>query len=561
MEIVSGAWKRRILGNGKEPDWRSYTLCILECLQDSLRRRDVFVSTSERWGDPRAKLLRGAEWEEARPSLCRVLNRDPDPKPEIAHLTEALDAAYRTTAANLPQNTAVQLDPGGGFTLSHLDKLPEPTSLERLRQRVTRLLPRVDLPEILLEINVRTGFTSEFTHLSESSARTSDLCVSLCAVLLSQACNIGLEPLVRKEHPALSRDRLEWVQHNFLRAETLTRANALLVEAQSRIGLTRAWGGGEVASADGLRFVVPVRTLHAGPNPKYFNAGRGITYYNFTSNQFSGLHGIIIPGTTHEGPYILEGLLEQQTVLRPIEVMADTAAYSDLLFGLFWLLGYQFSPRLADVGEARLWRIDPTTDYGVLNGLARQRVNTDLISKNWDDLLRVAGSLKMNTICASELIRSLLRGKRPSVLTRAIAELGRIPKTLYLLHYMDDEAYRRRILVQLNRHEGRHSLAREVAHGRRGELRQRYREGQEDQLGALGLVVNVIVLWNTLYMDVALDHLRERGETVNDADVARLSPLGWEHINLLGRYLFALSERILRGELRPLLLEASSEPY
>jgi TnpA family transposase len=86
---------------------------------------------------------------------------------------------------------------------------------------------------------------------------------------------------------------------------------------------------------------------------------------------------------------------------------------------------------------------------------------------------------------------------------RAIAELGRVAKTLYLLAYLDDASYRRRILTQLNRGEARHSLARAVFHGQRGELRQRYREGQEDQLSALGLVVNAIVLWNTRYMEAA----------------------------------------------------------
>jgi len=125
-------------------------------------------------------------------------------------------------------------------------------------------------------------------------------------------------------------------------------------------------------------------------------------------------------------------------------------------------------------------------------------------------------------------------------------------KSLYLLSYIDDEAYRRRILVQLNRGEGRHQLARAVFHGKRGELRQRYREGQEDQLGALGLVVNVIVLWNTIYMDVALNQLRAEGFDVRDEDVARLSPLGFEHINMLGRYAFTLPDAVARGELRPL---------
>ena len=125
-------------------------------------------------------------------------------------------------------------------------------------------------------------------------------------------------------------------------------------------------------------------------------------------------------------------------------------------------------------------------------------------------------------------------------------------KSLYLLAYIGDEGYRRRILAQLNRGEGRHQLARAVFHGKRGELRQRYREGQEDQLGALGLVVNVIVLWNTIYMDAALNRLRAEGYDVRDEDVARLSPLGFEHINMLGRYACVLPDAVARGELRPL---------
>ena len=95
---------------------------------------------------------------------------------------------------------------------------------------------------------------------------------------------------------------------------------------------------------------------------------------------------------------------------------------------------------------------------------------------------------------ATDLTRVLQTNDRPTRLARALQELGRLIKSLYMLRFIDDETYRRRILVQLNRGEGRHSVARVVFHGKRGELRQRYREGQEDQLGALGLVVNMITL-------------------------------------------------------------------
>ena len=96
-------------------------------------------------------------------------------------------------------------------------------------------------------------------------------------------------------------------------------------------------------------------------------------------------------------------------------------------------------------------------------------------------------------------------------------------------------------------------------HGKRGELRQHYREGQEDQLDALGLVVNIIVLWNTIYMDAALEQLRKDGFPVNPEDVARLSSLIYDHINFHGRYAFALPDFVARGQLRPLRQECSSE--
>src|SRR6266702_2961365 len=146
-------------------------------------------------------------------------------------------------------------------------------------------------------------------------------------------------------------------------------------------------------------------------------------------------------------------------------------------------------------------------------------------------------------------MRTLRVDDRPTRLAQAVAEVGRIDKTIHSLTYVDDESKRRRTLTQLNRGEDRHNLARAVFHGKRGELRQRYREGQEDQLGALGLVVNVIVLWNTIYIDAALEQLRREGYPVEPEDVARLSPLCFEHINLLGRYAFALPESVARGEL------------
>jgi len=554
-DIVDKAWQRHVVGEDGRIDAQAFAFCALDKLRVALRRRDVFVTPSWRYADPRAGLLAGAEWELTRPIICRSLGLTAQPAPTLTMLAQELDATYRAVAARLPDNEAVRFETIAGkkeLVLSPLDKLDEPSSLVALRNEIKARMPRVDLPEILLEIAARTGCMDAFTHLTERTARAADLTTSLCAVLLAEACNTGPEPFVRQDTPALRRDRLLWVDQNYVRDDTLIAANAVLVAAQSRIALARTWGGGDVASADGMRFVVPVRTIHAGPNPKYFNRGRGVTWYNLLSDQGTGLNAITVPGTLRDSLVLLAVVLEQQTDLQPTQIMTDTGAYSDVVFGLFRLLGYRFSPRLADIGGTRFWRVDAQADYGELNALARQRVSFDRVTPHWDDVLRLIGSLKLGLVPAMGIMRTLQVDERPTRLAQAIAEIGRIDKTIHTLNFIDDETRRRGTLLQLNLGEGRHSLARDVFHGKRGELYQRYREGQEDQLSALGLVVNMIALWNTLYMDAVLDQLRREGFPVRPEDEARLSPFGHEHINMLGRYSFAVPEAVARGELRPL---------
>ncbi len=377
-----------------------------------------------------------------------------------------------------------------------------------------------------------------------------DLPLSVAAVLVAEACNIGLRPVVKPGVAALSRDRLSHVDQNYVRTETHAAANGRLIEFQAGIELAQAWGGGLVASVDGLRFVVPVATINAGPNPHYFGLRRGATWLNAVNDQYAGIGALVIPGTIRDCLYVLDLLLNIEGGPRPEVVVTDSASYTDIVFGLFRILGYQFSPRIADLTDTRFWRMEVGADYGALNSLARFRISLSRIRENWPDMLRVAGSLQTGAVRAYDLMRMLSRDGRPSKLGRAFAEYGRIPKTLHLLSFIDvDDGYRRQISAQLNLHEERHRLSRKIFHGQRGELRQRYREGQEDQLEALGLVLNAVVLWNTRYTDLALAHLRRTGYQVRFEDIARLSPVGFKHLNFQGRYAFSRPEP---GRLRPL---------
>ncbi len=166
--------------------------------------------------------------------------------------------------------------------------------------------------------------------------------------------------------------RLSHVDQNYVRTETIPAANAVLVEAQGGVELAQSWGGGQQASADGLHFVVRVRTINAGPNPRY-SATDGVSPGSTTSPTRSPASpAVLVPGTLRDSLFILNGLLDNETAVQPAQVTTDTASYSEQVFGLFHLLGYQFSPRLADLADQRFWRIDRAADYGPLNA-ARNR--------------------------------------------------------------------------------------------------------------------------------------------------------------------------------------------
>lgn len=565
--LVSPAWQRAVLHSPGLPqgavDRDAYVVCVLEQLHRALSRRDVFAHPSRRWADPRALLLEGERWEAVSADVLAGLGLTEPAPVLLARQLVTLDAAWKQTAARLGEagddaRARVVAGPDGRarLHLDHLEVVGEPDSLLWLRRTAQAMLPRIDLPELLLEVHAWTGFLHSYTNLAGTPTRTKDLPVSVAALLVAEACNVGLTPVVKPGEAALSRDRLAHVDQYYLRADNHAAANAVLIDAQAQVPIARSWGGGLLASVDGLRFVVPVRTINAGPSPKYFGHKRGITWLNAVNDQVAGIGQMVVPGTPRDSLFILDALLNLDAGPKPEIVTTDNASYSDMVFGLFAVLGYRFAPRFADLPDQRYWRAplpDPLPDevalsaeqaaigdYGPLEAIARHTINIGKIETQWPDMLRVAGSLVTDQVRAYDLLRMFGRDGRPTPLGQAFTEYGRIAKTLHLLALVDpvDGTYQRRMNRQLTVQESRHALARKICHGNRGQIRQAYREGQEDQLAALGLVLNAVVLWNTRYLNAIVEQLRSDGQAVREEDVIRLSPLGHAHLNCLGRYAF-----------------------
>src|SRR5664279_784932 len=165
--------------------------------------------------------------------------------------------------------------------------------------------------------------------------------------------NVGFGPVTSPGVEALTRDRSHHVDQNYVRFETLAAANTDLVDAQTEIGLAQT----------GCGFVVPVRTIHARPNPKYFGRKRGITWLNMLNDQSAGLAAQVLRGTPRDSLHTINVVLSQQGGKVPEAIITDTGSYSEIVFGLLHLVGRQYRPELANLPDQRLWRVDPNADY------------------------------------------------------------------------------------------------------------------------------------------------------------------------------------------------------
>lgn len=216
------------------------------------------------------------------------------------------------------------------------------------------------------------------------------------------------------------------------------------------------------------------------------------------------------------------------------------------------LLGFRFAPRLRDLADSKLFTIQMPNEFPKLENILRGRINTKIIQENFDDVLRVAHSIREGKVSGSLIMGKLGSYARQNKLATTLREMGRIEKTIFILDYISNETLRRRIQRGLNTGEAMNGLARALFFGKRGELRERGIQNQLQRASALNILINAISVWNTVYLTEATKLLEEKGNLREDL-LKHVSPLGWEHINFLGEYNFDTSKVASLNSLRPLI--------
>jgi TnpA family transposase len=327
-----------------------------------------------------------------------------------------------------------------------------------------------------------------------------------------------------------------------------------LVNYHHALPFSPLWGSGILSSSDGQRCPVSGKNRHARPFPPPLGYGLGITFYSWTSDQLSqyGTKPVVI--TVRDSTYVLDEICNSATDLPIVEHTTDTAGATEMIFALFDLLGYRFTPRLRDIGGRRLYTsgsID-LQQYPRLRPHGTGRSNRQRVLDWWDERLRTGGSLKLGWVTASLLVQKLQAYPQKNALAPALQEYGRLVRTLHVLRWYGNPEDRRRVMRQLNKGEALHDLRSSLVIANKGQLRRKRGEARTHQASCLNLVTNAVILWNTVDMAVAVEQLKQEGYPVQDSDLAHIWPTRYEPLNVYGKYHFNLEEAQGRKGLRPL---------
>ena len=531
-------------------DMKYYELCVLSELKNALRSGDIWVQGSRQFKAFDEYLLPKDSFQSLIQTQALPIAVDADCQTYLQSRLNLLGTELKQTnklakADKLPEATITATT---GLKITPLDAVM-PESAQALITQVASMLPHIKITELLLEVDDWTGFSDEFTHL-KTDETTKDKHL-LLTTILSDGINLGLRKMA-ESCPGTTYSKLTRLQAWHIRDETYASALGVLTNTQFTNDFARHWGDGTTSSSDGQRFKAGGRAESTGHiNPKY-GSEPGRLIYTHVSDQYSPFHSKLINVGIRESTYVLDGLLYHESDLKVEEHYTDTAGFTDHVFALMHLLGFKFAPRIKDLGKTKLFIPKGHNPYQALKPLIGGTINTKVIEDNWSDVLRLATSIKQGTATASLLIKKLGSYPRQNSLALALREVGRIERTLFILQWLQSKELRRRVQAGLNKGEARNALARAVFFNRLGEFRDQSFEGQRYRASGLNLLTAAIVLWNTVYIERAVNTLRTSGYEINDEHLQYLSPLGWEHINLTGDYLWKSNARIGNGKFRPL---------
>lgn len=540
--------QRRLVEQGGGVDRAAYEAAVLTALRDEVRRGNVAVDGSKRFGHLSDLFMPEDEWDAERAAFFERSGL-PSTGAEAARLLkERLQTAYSQFCDALPDNAHVTVKDDGAwrFGSDPTEGPDDDEGLAALHAWLDKRMRRVRLPDLLIEADNALGFTRHLranTRATRPGERSAENVCEAVAAVIAYGCNLGPQTMAQITD-GVSYDQIKRVADWHLHGDALRGALADVVNGIAGLDTARVWGEGKTSSSDGQRFLFPRRTLKRTYSHRMSNYA--LEFYNFIADNYAPFHVIPIESVERDSGYVLDGVLYHESDLEIDEHYTDTHGFTEVQFAAFAMLGKRFAPRIRGLHKQRIYRT--ADDEGAVSGpelygplwpmLAPRdrRLRLDWVAEEWDQIGRFFCSLATGHTTASVAMKRVVAFGGGNHFYRALRELGRLFKTEYVLDYVGQPELRRRVRRGLLKSEELHALARAVFYGKRGRADARDFRRQASTASCLTLVLASIIYWQIREIERVVSESAGDPDAPDFALLAHVSPIQWDNVTLYGAY-------------------------
>lgn len=520
-------------------DKHAWESALLTKVRDEIKSGNLTVKNSKRFGPFDRFFISTDQWESTRQEFFAQSSLPEKGEDAAMYLTQRLAKAYDRFLASLPSNTYAKID-GKHWHLSvdSGEPLDPPAEAKRkqLNDWLEKKMRRIKLPQLLIEVDNELKFTRHFLPPTQSQARPVDEICSIIAAVMAHGCNIGPETMAQLTEGVTYR-QIKRITDWQLTEENQRSALALVVNAIANLDIAQRWGQGRTSASDGQRFAFRSRVLQQTYSHKFNDFA--LEFYSFVADNYAPYYTVPIECNERDAPYVLDGVLYNESDLLLEEHYTDTHGYTEINFAAFAMLGKRFCPRIRKLKKQRIYRIDAQIDYGPLQPLINRRdrtIHMDWIIDQWDKMGQFYATLKSGHTTASVALKRLNSMSRTNRFYRANRELGRIFKTEFILEYMSQPSMRRQIRRGLLKVDQLHRLARDVAYGKRGRISKRDFLSLMKTCSCLTLILACIVYWQAKEIGRVLIEEDPESEGIDTSLLEHVSPIERGNIVLYGEY-------------------------
>jgi TnpA family transposase len=521
-----------------------YKVLLYVEVTEAIKSGALNLVHSEKYRSLDEYLIPKAEWDAHRAEYLQraQLEGFADCKATLNVLDQDLDARYEQTNKNFQSGKNLYLTqrPNGTFHVS----TPKQEEVECLS--LADFFPDrkyISMLEMLATVDQATNFLDEFEHWQIKNQRTRPSKKVLFAGIIGFGCDIGHRKLAQISKQIDEGDLDQAVNWHFS-LQNVQGANDRILQFLSRMSLPnihRRETDVLHTSSDGQKFEVAVDSLNANYSFKYVGKDKGVSVVTFIDMRDFMWHSTVISASEREAAYVIDGLMHNDVIKSDVH-STDTHGYSEIIFGVTHLLGFEFAPRIKGLSSQQLYAFKHRRHYEAQGYalLPDRYVREGFIEDQWDDILRFVATIQLKVTTASQLFKRLNSYSRQHPLYQALKEFGKIPKTLFILRYSDDLEFRQAIETQLNKGEGSQKFSKAISFGHNQEFIQSEKEDQEIAEGCRRLIKNAIVCWNYLYLsrELAAEKNQKRRAELIEA-IRHGSAVTWQHFNLHGEFDFS----------------------